>query len=189
MVAAFRKISACGLIGRPQDTWLDWFAALGAHGRAAEPLLLALVEDADERVRVRRRALAALDAIGSPLAASERLRAIRQALERKREMGERRWSADEQIPFRPPPPAATPEVDLCRGEAGLPPLSPPPGPPASPDGGYRTMDYGFGQCVRERTCGPDEKAYRRTMSRCCALYGAAPPWFCKAGVSGGTDPK
>ena len=179
MVTAFHKMRACGLIAGTYESWLEWFAALGTHGRAAEPALLAIVEDADERVDVRRRALAVLDVIGSPLGSWWSLRAIRKALDRKRDIFEGRGGMP-PMQILPPPPRTPPEFALCREEAGLPPLPEPPELAVKPEAKDRDAGWATGQCLRRRLCGPDESAYRKTMANCCANAGATPPWFCTA---------
>ena len=79
----------------------------------------------------------------------------------------------------PPPPRTPPEFALCREETGLPPLPEPPEIAAGPTEKDRSLGWGFGQCVRQRLCGPDEKSYRQTMAKCCAPYAASPPWYCQ----------
>jgi hypothetical protein len=168
---------ACGLLGGADDNWLAWFSALGPHGIAAEPLLLAIVEDPEESVWLRRRALDSLDVIGSRLGSWWSLRAIRKALDRKREIFEGRGGMP-PMQILPPPPRTPPEFALCREEAGLPPLPEPADLAVQPGTKDPTPRWAVGECLRRRLCGPDENAYRKTMTKCCANSGANPSWFC-----------
>ena len=174
LVALFPRMRACG-IARPDD-WLKAFGAFGEHGKAASDMLLAMVEDPDESLRVREQALEALDATGPRLTWWWRLRRTRAAFEHKRKVfapPPRSGGVPQVLPPEPPPPLVPPELALCRAEAGLPPSPPHPDPPTLLSG-----NRPFGDCVRARLCGPDQDAYRATLAKCCRSYQQPLPWFC-----------
>ncbi len=178
MVTAFREMRACGLLAGSVGTWIDWFAALGNDGLAAEQPLLAVAEDPDMPVDLRRRALDALDRVGSPMGSWWSLRAISKALDRKRDLFDR-GGGEPPMQILPPPPKTPREYALCRQEAGLPPRPEPRELGDETAEARRPFDWGFAECVRRRLCGPDEKTYRKTMQICCAGSGTNAPWFCK----------
>jgi HEAT repeat protein len=180
LVAAFQTMRGCNLIGAVVDDWLKRFGALGKYGTAARPLLLSILENANETPALRRAALAALDQVGTPFGSLGKVRGLRKALARKEEIFERAFNGPAmQILPPPPPPARTPrEFFLCREEAGLALVTEPPASAARPDRADKTADGPFASCLHGRLCGPDEDAYRATMAKCCAFYGASPPWFC-----------
>ena len=173
----FPRMRACRTAN--VETWLRQFGALGVHGYAASQMLLALAENPDEPLPVRKEALAALDHIGPRLTWWFRLRRLRQAIKHKDEVfapPRSAGGAQQILPPVPPPPPVPPELALCRAEASLPPPPPHADPPVVPRGNGR-----FGYCVRHRLCGPDAATYRATMAACCQVYGARPwPWFCES---------
>lgn len=180
LVAAFQVMRGCNLLGGSVDEWLKRFGSLEKYGTAARPLLLSILENPDESPALRRKALAALDLVGTPLGSWGKVRGLRKALARKQEIFDRAFAmpAMQIIPPPLPPPRTPKEFFLCRQEAGLPPVTEPPESAAKPDRANKTADGRFADCLHARLCGPDEDDYRATMVKCCGFYESPAPWFC-----------
>ena len=96
LVAALQGMRGCDLADGYLDVWLGAFGAFGQYGRAAVPLLLAIVRDDDERWQLRQTALENLEHIERPVVRGGDVAAIKQALRRKHEVFERPDTSAEQ---------------------------------------------------------------------------------------------
>jgi hypothetical protein len=187
LVTAFGRMRACNVAG-PVEDWIKAFGSFGRYGKRAVPLLLSIAFASEESVGLRRYAIEALDRVepllaGGPPVGSSKIREIRRALARKREIFSRPVPQEPLLQMVPPPrpPPRTPRTfALCREEAGLPVLPEPTDLPPPRDGEPSWLHDGFGHCVEAHLCGPDMATYRATIATCCRGYGGAAPWFCAA---------
>jgi hypothetical protein len=186
LVTAFGRMRACNVAG-PVEDWIKAFGSFGRYGKRAVPLLLSIAFNSEESVGLRMLAIEALDRVEPLLAAgppfgSSKIRDIRRALTRKREIFGRSLHQGPHLQVLPdpePPPRTPRTFALCREEAGLPMLSEPQNLPPRSEGESSWLHHGgFGHCVEAHLCGPDLATYRATIATCCRSYGGARPWFC-----------